>query len=233
MSGYILVLEEEDQVSSVLELAVEDLALRVVTEKNVQKAKRNLLQDLPVAIICRVAIGDDSEAGFRFANDLQEHPILKNIPILLVTDSVQDNILRRAGESGARGLIPWPLKVDLFRQRVLALVAPSLPQSAPEPPAPEAIEAAGSPEEASSSGPSDPKAKKMELVRKILAAVFLRVQQHERLASVPDGQLPQFVLQVLQETFKESIRPTPEPLRPAAEKKVAELDFDVIFGRKK
>lgn len=124
MSSYILVIDNQNSVEPVVELALEDSGLALVRVGDGQAAKRRIVQDVPALIICNGALAGDADFGFRFCQELSGHGSFSQIPVMLLCERIDGAAIERATASGARGMIPWPIDADALRMRL----APALPQ---------------------------------------------------------------------------------------------------------
>lgn len=125
MPGFILVVDDQDRIAPIVEAAVHDANVRVVSVPGFAAAKRKLIQAAPNLIISAVSVKDEPPgSGYKFCRELKQHSELLRIPILLVTDNMTGDSIRTATEAGANGLMPWPMLVPGLRTRI----APLLPE---------------------------------------------------------------------------------------------------------
>ena len=124
MSSDILVIDNQNSVEPVVELALEDSGLALVRVNDGPAAKRRIVQDVPALIICNGALSGDADFGFRFCQELSGHGSFSQIPVMLLCERIDGAAIERATASGARGMIPWPIEAEALRMRL----APALPQ---------------------------------------------------------------------------------------------------------
>lgn len=122
MSAFILVIDDTTEIAPVVEAAVQGRFSNVVSVLDLGSAKRKLIASEPVLIICRVLLGSDEEAGYRFARELQGHPDLSRVPLILVANEVTEAVIRAATEVGAKTLVPWPVSPESLGYRIFPLI---------------------------------------------------------------------------------------------------------------
>ena len=157
MSGYVLIIDNQNSVEPVVELALDDTGLSVFRVGDAPSAKRRIVQDAPLLIICSLTINGDHEFGFRFCQELSGHGSFSQIPVMLLCERIDGSVVERATTSGARGMIPWPADSDALRLRL----APVLPQLAEQ----KAREREVRSEQPNSSVPGTPRAASAEVIQ--------------------------------------------------------------------
>ena len=60
---------------------------------------RRLLEATPRLVLSFTKIGTDESAGYRFCRELQNHPTLSTMPVLLFSNELTEIVIRQASES--------------------------------------------------------------------------------------------------------------------------------------
>ncbi len=133
----ILLIDESGFLFELLEETIGGMGVPLFRAKDIPSAKRKLLEASPKLVLSFTQIGNDDEAGYKFCKELQSHPSLSQVPVLLFSDELSDTALRRATDSGAKGIAPWPVSGESLKRRLgmllpeLAAVGPPIPAAAP------------------------------------------------------------------------------------------------------
>lgn len=149
MSETILVVDDKGRVATRVKEALGDVPLAVNAVADVRTAKQILIQADVSLIIIDVALGADPTAGFTLCKQLREHERFSGIPVILLSESVGQDIVQMASACGAQGLVGWPFPLEALKQRLLALIpsiqraaAVARPAAAPiQPPTPQPVAA--------------------------------------------------------------------------------------------
>lgn len=244
MTGYILLLEDRGGIEPVLSRALEHSLLSLVSCPSITAGKRKLIESQPVLILCAAAFANDSEAGFKLATELSNHESLSTIPLVLVSDQLSEDVIRRASAAGARSLIPWPLSADALQVRLRPLLGDQLGQ-----PTPSAVRNETKPvaEELPTAdvpivplAPSeDAHAAKFQLAQRLLAKVLHNLKTSALLDVVDLEDVPGVVVEITRSVCLASgATSDSKQLReaPSAAQKTpsgsSTIDFDAIFRRK-
>ncbi len=123
MDKQILVIDDSDTFLSVTETAYKTEDITVVGVKGIKGAKRFLIENVPNVILASIALRGAPEAGITFCDELQNHPELSKIPIVLVASELNDGFIRKSSESGAQGLIAWPVTVQVLKARLAGFLS--------------------------------------------------------------------------------------------------------------
>lgn len=118
----ILVIDEFELLFGTLEPMISGSSVKMVRAKDVPSAKRKLIEAEPKVILIFTKIGTDEEAGYKFCKELQSHPTLSQVPVLLFSEELTDTVLRMGSESGAKGIAPWPLSAESLMRRLTTLL---------------------------------------------------------------------------------------------------------------
>lgn len=223
LGPHILVIDAQSETSRALEEALEASALRVVTVSDIVSAKRRLVQERPVLIVCAASLGGDTDAAFRFCEELHAHETYRDIPVLLVSEGLTDEAIRRAGASGAKGMMPKPLQPTALRHRLQNLLpkeivvpppaaAESKPRPAPPPLEPQ-VEAEAE--------------RNFQLAQSLLAKVLHNLKTSDLLKIAEEDDVPRVVFEITRSVC--GIRTAPAAAKPEAQ---TTLDLDRAFGRK-
>ncbi|MCB0322162.1 MAG: response regulator [Bdellovibrionales bacterium] len=246
MADFLLVLDEDGRLREVVEAAIHGADVRVMVVADAPAAKRMLLQAAPDLIVSEVAVGEDTDAGYRFCEQLQGHPELSQIPVLLVGEDLDETTIRRASESGASGIVPWPLTPAALRTRMSTLLpalasapelekAPAEAKSAPQSQPSTTPPAAGvvAPSSLISGGAPAPETQqKLLKVQKLLAQILHNLKTSDLLEIVELEDVPRVVLEMARSVCGEPVQQA-QPAPQAEQSSRTEIDLDSVFGLKK
>lgn len=119
---YLLTIASSSGLDDALkELAVES-AMDIAAVSTIAEAKRLLIRNLPKFILCSIEVSGDEQAGVSFCKQLQDHPQLGAVPVILFSSRASQEILHGAAVSGARGFIRIPVDVTMLRQHLSGLL---------------------------------------------------------------------------------------------------------------
>jgi response regulator RpfG family c-di-GMP phosphodiesterase len=118
----ILIIEGEEGLAAAIDGALSGLEYNAVEVDSIDGARRSLIQQLPDLVCSRVSIAGDESAGFGFCSDLQNHPELSQVPVVLIGDELNEEQISKASESGAIGFLSWPVSEVILRNRVRAII---------------------------------------------------------------------------------------------------------------
>jgi response regulator RpfG family c-di-GMP phosphodiesterase len=200
----ILVIDEQDRFKPVLELTYKGQAVNIVGAKAISRAKQMLIQSMPDLIISSYNFRTDPEGGANFCEELSKHPLLSQIPVLLVANELTEPLIKRSGESGAKGLMGWPATVGVIRNRVSAILGdinfsseaeiPAEPTK-PEPKTAEApAETSSTLTEVAELSSAEKPSENMELVQRLLAQVLHNIRTRKLSDDLALEQVPELVV---------------------------------------
>ena len=150
MSSYILVIDESKEIFTTVEASVAN-AWEVTSVPDVKRAKAAMIAKVPSLILCKVNLPDAVGQGFAFCREMNEHPQFAAVPLILVGQGITEEQVRRANDSGAAGLVNFPIRAEMLRNRLVAAcpeLAAAITEAAKSAPAPQAkaAESAAKPE---------------------------------------------------------------------------------------
>ena len=119
---FFIVIDGGGEIAPIVERAVASAGVSVVSVASVAAAKRKLVEAAPLMLISRASFVDDIDGGYRLGRELQSHASLSTIPLVLVDADLNEESLRKATESGAKALIPWPVSAESLAIRLAALL---------------------------------------------------------------------------------------------------------------
>ena len=245
MPKQILVVDDKASIEPIIDRAMQESvragALKVVGVESPALAKRRMVAESPDLIFARVRLGMEDDAGIKFCIELKGHETLSSIPVVLVADTVTDELIRSSNEVGAKGLIPWPFGVEPLRHRILALLpmletVPSAPVSAPKK-APSAkdtsVQVSVSPEMES----------KLKIAQGLLAKVLHALKTSDLLQVVEAEDVPSVVYEMTRKVcgmeserkpqVNSSAKTSAKSPVPGASDGETTLNLDQIFGPQK
>ena len=251
MDGFVLLIDDLGRVEAVLERALGGTGLKVESFTDPGPAKRRLIESAPLLIVSRADFQNHPEGGFRLAAEVSSHEQLASIPFVIIADQLSEDVIRRAAESGAKSLIPWPVTVDSLKNRLRPYLGESLPvveeKKEPEFPSPGGGTSALRQEKAAELAPSGGAEQKIHMAQQLLAKVLHNLKTSALLEVVDLEDVPRVVMEITRSVCgskvpeqkavekpepKPELKPEAPPQRPALSGDVS-LDLDSVFGRKK
>lgn len=139
MPNYLLIVDDTGSLQLPVERLTAKLISKVVTVPSVAAAKRKLIQEVPLLVICNMELNNEAEAGLKFAAELNSHPVLAEIPVLLTAENLVAGLLEKARSAGAKAVLQWPGELHVLQEKLAEYVPGLLP-----PPAKQAAAAASS-----------------------------------------------------------------------------------------
>ena len=118
MAGLVLVIDDKERLGAVVEEALNgiDAALQIVDK--IPAAKQFLVQERPGVVISNVLLNGNDSAGFEFCREMRDHTAFADLPVILVGEALDEEVIRAATESGAHGLVGWPVAASTLRKRL-------------------------------------------------------------------------------------------------------------------
>ncbi len=113
----ILVLEDEELISDLLDKRLSDEGFSVVISDNARQSLKTIVQEKIDLIVLDLDIMNDS--AFDFLSKKQNNAKLKKIPVIIISNSGQVGELSRAKELGA---VDWILKTEFDPQEMVQKV---------------------------------------------------------------------------------------------------------------
>lgn len=90
MKHLVLLMDEEYELASKLEAAFKDEGIELRVEKKGKPGVQAAWRDLPSAIVLRVELSDTN--GFAICNILKKNPRLREIPLVLLSDTTSQEV---------------------------------------------------------------------------------------------------------------------------------------------
>ena len=134
----VLVIDDSISVRKVVERALAGKQVDVVCAASGSEALECLERDAPDVIVCDVVMPDRD--GYEICEFVKKHPRLGEIPVLLMSGIVNDEVRQRAARARSEGVLAKPFAAEDLLKRLdgfLGPLAPRVPEvSAPTAPAP-------------------------------------------------------------------------------------------------
>lgn len=229
-----------DRFHAVTEAALKGLDVAVETVKNIAAAKRKLVDNPPDFILCSFSLRGNPDAGPQFSAELHKHPTLAKVPVLLIANELNDGLIRKAADSGAQGLLAWPVPVGALRIRITSFLHP---EKAEQKSATSGIGAATAAAAESSRStvsrptPTQPGHKeedpKLQLAQRLLAQVLHNIRTSDLLRVIEQEDVPRAVFEITRTVcgIKPDKKLDEKDSDPSSSKD--EIDLDTVFGQKK
>ena len=135
----VLVIDDSVSVRKVVERALSGRQVDVVCAASGIEALECMERDAPDVIVCDVVMPDRD--GYEICEFVKKHPRLGDIPVLLMSGIVNDEVRQRAARARSEGVLAKPFAAEDLLKRLDGLLGPLAPR-APEAPAPKAPEPA-------------------------------------------------------------------------------------------
>lgn len=246
MKGIVLVIDDRERLGPVVQQALEGLKADLHIVDKVLAAKQFLVQTRPGVVISNVLLGENANAGFDFCREMRDHAAFASLPVILVGETLGEDVIRQATESGAHGLVGWPVAPETLRKRLTnfldegtqhqAIAADGSTSAAPpvQPPTPEMP--------VGQEATVDDKLKRAQY---LLAMVLHSLKTSNLLEVVEMEDVPGIVMQMARTVCGEAsgeqpVQANPKPNNAAAQQQQqstgeieVELNLDDVFGLKK
>ena len=135
----VLVIDDSVSVRKVVERALSGRQVDVVCAASGIEALECMERDAPDVIVCDVVMPDRD--GYEICEFVKNHPRLGDIPVLLMSGIVNDEVRQRAARARSEGVLAKPFAAEDLLKRLDGLLGPLAPRAA-EAPAPKAPEPA-------------------------------------------------------------------------------------------
>ena len=129
----VLVIDDSISVRKVVERALAGKQVDVVCAASGSEALECMERDAPDVIVCDVVMPDRD--GYEICDFVKKHPRLGDIPVLLMSGIVNDEVRQRAARARSEGVLAKPFAAEDLLKRLDSLLGP-LPPRMPEAPAP-------------------------------------------------------------------------------------------------
>ena len=133
VSHLVLILDDRGRLGPLVDEALSGAAVEVRTVTNSQEAKTVLLTEEPSVFLCNVTLEGDDKAGFSLCQQLRAHERFSELPVILVGDALDEDVIRGANESGVQGIVCWPIDCDILRSSLLPYLGGELPVASEQP----------------------------------------------------------------------------------------------------
>lgn len=134
----VLVIDDSVSVRKVVERALAGRQVDVTCAASGTDALECMERDAPDVIICDVVMPDRD--GYEICEFVKKHPRLGEIPVLLMSGIVNDEVKQRAARARSEGVLAKPFAAEDLLKRLETLVGPLAPRVAdattPNAPAP-------------------------------------------------------------------------------------------------
>ena len=246
MDSVVFLIDDLGRVESILEKAFVGTPLKLQVFNDTAAAKRRLLEQSPTLIVSLATFQNNPDGGFRLATELSGHDVLSAIPLVLVSEQLSEEIIRRALDSGAKALVPWPVTIDSLKNRLkpfLESLMPEPPAAAPVKTAPvktapvQAAPAQTVKEPASSASSSNEE--KIHVAQQLLAKVLHNLKTSALLEVVDLEDVPRVVMEItrsvtgIQVSEQKAAEKTAPKVPANLPKTELTADLDRAFGLKK
>jgi CheY-like chemotaxis protein len=131
----ILVIDDSVSVRKVVERALAGRQVEVVCAASGTEALECMERDAPDVIVCDVVMPDRD--GYDICEFVKRHPRLGDIPVLLMSGIVNEEVRQRAARARSEGVLAKPFSADDLIKRLDGFLGP-LPARLPDAPAPKA-----------------------------------------------------------------------------------------------
>ena len=135
----VLVIDDSVSVRKVVERALSGRQVDVICAASGIEALECMERDAPDVIVCDVVMPDRD--GYEICEFVKKHPRLGDIPVLLMSGIVNDEVRQRAARARSEGVLAKPFAAEDLIKRLDGFLGTLAPR-APEAPAPKAPEPA-------------------------------------------------------------------------------------------
>src|ERR671922_2214434 len=125
----VLVIDDSVSVRKVVERALAGKQVDVVCAASGIEALECMERDAPDVIVCDVVMPDRD--GYEICEFVKKHPRLGDIPVLLMSGIVNDEVRQRAARARSEGVLAKPFAADDLLKRLDSLLGP-LPARVPD-----------------------------------------------------------------------------------------------------
>jgi DNA-binding response OmpR family regulator len=233
---FLLLVDDQGRIEPVLERALKGSDVSVRAFLDIATAKRSLIEATPMLIVTSSSFQTDPDGGFRFAKEVSAHSELSKIPLLLLSEDLSEDVIRRASESGAKALVPWPVSVESLKKRIAAFFPQEQPLSLP-------ADSAASPQQQQEQTPSEKAAplqasseEKVRRAQHLLAQVLHNLKTSALLEVIDIEDVPRVVSEITRAVCGVAAPRVPRTAAVEAQpedKPEVELDLAAVFGMKK
>lgn len=113
----ILVVEDEELINRMLQMALRPLGIDVVFAQSVPEAFGVLEQEIPELIVMDIYL--PGSKGWELLDAIREDPLTREIPVIVLTAHTETMYQREATVLGVREFLTKPVLPDVLREAVL------------------------------------------------------------------------------------------------------------------
>lgn len=132
----VLVIDDSVSVRKVVERALSGRQVEVVCAASGSEALECMERDAPDVIVCDVVMPDRD--GYEICEFVKKHPRLGDIPVLLMSGIVNDEVRQRAARARSEGVLAKPFAAEDLIKRLDGFLGPLAPR-VPDAPAAKAV----------------------------------------------------------------------------------------------
>ena len=197
--NFILVVDDSKQILSSFQAALEEDDFEFAAADSIAEGKRILVQREPTLIISQLYDSCGEKIGLQLLQELKKHQRFESIPVALVAESLDSEIIDQAGNAGAAGMIPWPISTEAIRNRLSSFLTNNSDQD-PESASQKqqiALEATAGTTGTKASRTISPEAEeKFMIAQKLLAKVLHRLKTSNLLETTEKENIPRIILEI-------------------------------------
>jgi len=123
----VLVIDDSVSVRKVVERALSGRQVDVVCAASGIEALECMERDAPDVIVCDVVMPDRD--GYEICEFVKNHPRLGDIPVLLMSGIVNDEVRQRAARARSEGVLAKPFAAEDLLKRLDGLLGPLAPRA--------------------------------------------------------------------------------------------------------
>lgn len=128
VKNLVLVVDEDDQVVSLIKHALEAMGCTVISSDNGHDALSRADTRHPTLILLDLKL--EGFTGKQVLDVLKENPRTKDIPVIMVTAEQKGSDVEDAFAAGAAGYLIKPIQVNRLKDKVMKYIQPSQTQGA-------------------------------------------------------------------------------------------------------
>lgn len=117
----VFVIDDSRSVCFAIERMLSARGLDVVTRRSGQEALLSLEDEMPDLVMCDLVLPDIE--GFQICAFLKNHPVLGDVPVIVISGIVDEEVRREAAEVGAVAVMKKPFTSDEMVRLVEELLA--------------------------------------------------------------------------------------------------------------
>jgi response regulator RpfG family c-di-GMP phosphodiesterase len=114
----VLVIDDSGFLEEPVREALKGILANIKVVPKTLLAKQVIIQNVPQLIISLVDFDSAIGGGVQFCRELKGHGEFRDIPVILVAESPDSELMARAQEAQAHGLISLPLNPEVLKKRL-------------------------------------------------------------------------------------------------------------------